>query len=158
MSELDEWDGQIEDRSITTAQLDYEVTQLQAAKLVYEEAKAKSDASFAVYDQQRTKLVNILTAANKKSYKVDGVGLVTVKEQAKVQTPKTPEEKAELFKWLKEEMGAEGFLTYATVNHAQINSLHKLKSEEYAEKGINFTMPGVGLPTTEKILSFTRSK
>ena len=157
MENIEQWDEQTTNRSITTEELDHVVAKLQGAKLLYEEAKEQSDKMFAQYDSIREQLVNMLVSCNKKSYKVDGIGTVTVKEQAKVQTPKLPEEKAEFFKWLKEELGADGFLTYATVNHNSLNSLYNLKSEEYAERGENFTMPGVGAPTTEKILSFRKS-
>lgn len=73
-------------------------------------------------------------------------GFLFFKERkTSVTTPKTPEEKEQLFEFL-QQRGI--FLEMASVNSQTLNSLYKSLAEEAAEKGVlDFRMPGVGEPT-----------
>lgn len=142
---------------ISLQQMDEEIAQMKAKQLLYEEAKKKSSELYNEYEAQKLKVIQMLQASGKTKYSVDGIGTVSIKQVFKVQTPKTTEEKAAAFEWIKKEMGEDGFLTYAGINYMSLNSLYNLKSEEYAERGEVLTIPGVGMPEAETVLSF-RSK
>lgn len=76
-------------------------------------------------------------------------------EKSSVTTPKTPEQKQELFEYLKEQ-GI--FLEVVSVNSQTLNALYKSLAEDAAADGIlEFKMPGVGEPTTYTNLKLRRS-
>lgn len=143
---------------VSTEYLDELVLDMQTKKQDYDRKKAISNEADALHKESRSKVVATLQAAGKKKYHVDDVGTVSVTEKLKVQVPKSPEDKAALFKWLKESEGTEGFLTYASVNYQSLQSLYNMKFEEAKEQGVasEFEIPGVGNPTEEYGLSFRK--
>lgn len=142
---------------ITLQELDAEVAKLEALKLDYAQKKEASNQADALVKEQTEKLLTILEQEGKKRYTVDGLGTISVTETWAVTTPKTPEDKQAFFDWIKKELGNEGFLTYATINYQQLNSLYNRISEEREALGLDTKIDGIELPTLVKKLSFRRS-
>ena len=140
---------------ISVQEFDAAIEEYARLRKDYEEKKSVSSIAKEAADLQEAKILEMLDATNKKSFKTDGVGTVTKVCKWSVTTPKTNEEKALLFKWLKEKLGADGFLAYASVNSASLNSLYNTMYEESDDK-INFKIDGVGEPTERTTLSFRR--
>jgi hypothetical protein len=141
------WDSP--NTGITTQQIDEEIKLMMQAKEAYEKIHEEAKNLNAVYETCRERVIDILTRANKTSYKVDGLATVSRFTKFIVKTPKTNEEKAQLFKWLKDNMGAEGFLAYTTINHNSLNSLWNSEFEKATDKTA-FNIPGVGAPVAEE--------
>ena len=148
---------QKDDGTITVADVDNAINVLAQLKSEYEERKDAASLAYANYEKQQSNVLELLTKIGKTSFKLEGVGTVTKKSSLVVTTPKTNEDKAALFKWLKENLGADGFLAYASVNSQSLNSLYNNMFEESQDK-VNFKIDGVGEPTVRETLSFRRSK
>lgn len=157
MSEqMNMWD-EVEKEDISVADFDQAVTTLRELRGDYEEKKKVSSEAHAKYKDQTSKVIDMMKRTNKTNYQVDGVGKVVVYDTCKVKMPSDHDSKGKLFKWLNENMGADGFLTYATINYNALNSLFNEQTQINAEKGESFTMPGVSEPTSETNIRFTRS-
>lgn len=153
--QLEMWSQPTQD--ISVSQLDNAVKALREAKDKYSEAKAISDSMYAVVKETETALISILKAAGKEKYIAEGVGTVSLSERLSVPTPKTPEQKEAFFNWLREEMGQDGYLTYATVNSNSLNSLYRQKVEEYGERGEVLEIGGIEAPTSYTSLSLRKA-
>jgi len=139
---------------ISTALLDEKVKALQEhredadkKKAVYSEANKKADAL-------ETELIDLLQACKKSSYKVDGIGTVTVYDKFSVKVPADGESKDQFFSFIEGKYGKDGLDKYRSVNSAALNSLFNQLVEE---EGIT-DLPGVGLPSARTILSFTTAR
>ena len=86
---------------------------------------------------------------------IRGHGFLFFKEnRSTVQTPKTPEDKEQLFQFLRDK-GI--FLEIASVNSQTLNSLYKNLSEDAAKEGnLDFRLPGVAAPTNSINLKMRR--
>jgi len=105
----------------------------------------------ALYAEMKDKVLVTLEALGKTSYPVSGFGTVYIQDRFQVKMPTTPEGKSLLFKWLNKK----GVLwDYATVHHQSLNSLYKEEFDNAVREGNeNFTLPGVGEPTSYKTLA-----
>lgn len=149
---------ELETREVTTAELDELVISLKTARNEYDIAKTISSDKNAVVEELENKLVELLVAANKKTYEVDGVARVTVVNRTSVTTPKTPEEKEALFAFLEKKFGRDGLIAYQSVNSMTLNSLYNKEYEEAIDKEIDFEMGTVlAMPTITRKLQ-VRSK
>lgn len=144
-----------EETELTVAQIDTAIKAYALLREDYEEKKDASTNAKNLMDKQEDVILEMLDKVGKKSFTLDGVGVVTKKTSFSVTTPKTNEDKALLFKWLKENLGADGFLAYASVNSASLNSLYNTMYEEATNK-MEFKIDGVGEPTDRVTLSFRR--
>lgn len=101
------------------------------------------------------KILDELTRLDKQSYK-SNCGTVVRQNRYSVQTPKTIEDKAALFSWLKDR-GEEVYYQYVGVNSQQLNALYKQELEIAKEEGnLDFALPGVKEPTL--MVSLARRK
>ena len=139
---------------VSTATLDAKVREVQEAredadkkKAVYSEANKKADGLEA-------ELIALMQSCKKSSYKVDGVGTVSVYDKYSVKVPADGESKDAFFAFVEEKYGKDGLDKYRTVNSAALNSLFNQLVEE---EGI-VEMPGVGLPTPRTVLSITSAR
>lgn len=158
---LEEWDKMEEessDKTVTTEELDAAIKAYADAREDYDRKKTISNEAHHHAENMKWEVLKLLDAAKKKSYKVDGLASVSKVEKLVVKMPSGHEEKGKLFKWLNENLGAEGFLTYATINHQSLNGLYRKQFEEAAERGENFELPGVGEATTEITLQLRKGK
>lgn len=156
MSDLENWDN-VQAEDIPTTAFDNAVKTLADAREDYDRKKIVSTEAHHHVENCKKALLELLEKAKKRSYKAEGIGTITRVDKLKVKFPKDHENKALFFKWLTQEMGGEGYLAYATVNYASLNSLFNQMVEDYAEKGKDFTMPGVGEPQSETELRFRKN-
>lgn len=157
MTDLSEWNDSKPIAEISLEQMDNEVRKLRELKDQYTEASTKAKEINAVYKEQEAKIISLLAQAGKTKYVVEGVGQVITTENLYVPTPKTPEQKQAFFNWLREELGEDGYYTYATVNSNSLNSLYKQKVEEYGERGEVLDIEGLEPPTSHVKLSLRRA-
>ncbi len=154
-TELQDWDGpKVE---ISLAEMDQMITTLRELKDKYAEASAVSKSLFKEVKEAEHRIVSVMEKAGKKRYILEGVGQISLEKGMSVQTPKTPEQKQAFFNWLKEEMGEDGYLTYASVNSASLNKLYKDKVEEYGERGEILEIEGLDQPTSYTKLSLRKA-
>ena len=143
-------------KSVTTDELDYVISQMYSAKKDYETKKLVSTEAQHHLENCKAEVTSLLAKANKSEYVVEGVGKASLIEKLKVLTPQTPEAKAELFKWIKDNMGADGFLTHVSVNY---QTLQRLYNEAFAsaENPAEFHIPGLEAPQSFTELRFRKS-
>lgn len=137
-------------KDITTA-----IEKLRDADTIAKEKKAAYSVANAEVDDLKRQVIEMLTTSGLKNFKLPGVATVSVVEKLSVQTPKTHEDKEKFFSWLKEQ-GEAMYLQYASVNSNSLNSLFKMKQEEYAENGEVLDIPGLGDPTSYTTLSLKK--
>jgi hypothetical protein len=154
---FEQWETAAADTGISTTTIDLAVRDYVEARREYEEAKTLSNDKHAVMEEKEFHMQSLLEQAGKSKYHVDGIGTVQTISKLTVQTPKTPEDKAKLFTWLKNKLGADGFLTYVSVNHNSLNSLYKNMFEEATDKA-TFSIDGIGQPVERKEIRFTKQK
>jgi len=145
---------ELETREVTTAELDEAVVNYKAAKEEYDKASAVSSEKNSVAEQCKIKLIELLSAAGKNSYIVENVALITISLKSQVTTPKTIEQKEQLFKWVEQKLGKEALVAYQTVNYQSLNSLYNSAMAEALEKGEEWKgIDGLDLPTVVRTLS-----
>ena len=154
--QLDMWEQEPKEE-ISLLDMDKAIEVLREAKDLYTEASKTSKALYADVKKFESQVVDMMERSGKKRYIAEGIGQVSISENLSVATPKTPEEKEAFFAWLKEEMGQDGYLTYATVNSASLNSLYKQKVEEYGERGEVLEIAGLQQPTSFTKLSLRKA-
>lgn len=142
--------------AVTINDLDMAVKDMQQKKEVYEEAKAASNDAHASLEAAKENLLSLLTSAGKSSYKVDGIGTVSVVDKLKVSMPTSPEQKEAFFQWLRDNEGADGFNHYATVNYNSLNSLYNMKFDQAVDKS-EFNIPGIDSPEHTTELRFRKN-
>lgn len=147
-----------QENGITTEDLDRLVDKMARAKSDYESKKAISDEAYHYFQEMKAVLVSTLRSINKKSYKVDGLGTVTVTEKLKVKTPKDFDSKEKFFAWINQRYGKEGFLSYLGINYQSLNKLYNDEFDQAKEEGTvdGFEIPGIDKPEAEFSLSFRK--
>ena len=155
--DLETWDINKKRKEVSVSQIRELMEHYAATRADYEAKKAESNKAYDEVKKLQMDIVNILNDANLKSFKVDGLGTVTKKVKTSVTTPKTIEDKKAMFAHFKEQ-GEDTFWTYATVNSQSLNSYYRNMSQEAAERGETFNIPGVGEPTMMEEISFRKGK
>lgn len=144
-----------ETRELTLTEVDNAVTELAKLRADYEAKKKIQKEAKDKYDEQVALVLQMMEESGKKGFKVDGIASVTKKTSMSVRVPNNHEDKAKLFKWLSANLGAEGYLTYATVNSQSLNALYN-SMWETAEDKQAFSIDGVGEPVERVTLSFRK--
>ena len=139
----DQFKPEVEEIAVST--VDNAIKEMALLKADYEAKKKVSSEAHGLYQEQVALVLELLEKMGKKSFKTDGVATVSKKISMSVTTPKSHEDKALLFKWLKDNLGAEGYLTYASVNSQSLNALYNSHYDESEDKE-NFKIDGIGEP------------
>ena len=106
-------------------------------------------------DTLEGQLMEILEEQGMSSF-VSPSGLINLVRKSSVTTPKTLEQKRELFKYLADR-GV--FEELVSVNSQTLNSFYRAEEAMALERGqFDFNLPGVGQPSVRNQLRFTRSK
>lgn len=137
----------------TTEFLDEEVKKLVELEVIYNEKKKIYKEADDAYENQRTRLLNILTESGKSKYHVDGVGTISMAIKSSVQVPKTPEDKEKMLEYFAS-LGKDLWLAYVTVNSQTLNSYINQQREE----DMNFKIPGLADPKETAELRFRKGK
>lgn len=140
---------------ITTKELDDIALQLKTAIEQDKELDVLSKRSKGVVTSIKERMISILKEAKKTSYLAEGVGMCVVKTKMSVTTPKDIDSKKELFTWIKNQFGEDGFWNYMSINSATLNTMYNETLESSKEPEL-FNVPGIGMPTEYSTLSFTK--
>jgi len=154
---LDAWEEESA-QEISINDLDNAVRKVKEIRDEKDALKKQQDAISDTLEIAEGELLDLLTRANKKSYKLDGVATISLKEKLSVQTPKTPEEKRAFFNWVKETHGEQEADSLMTVNSQTLNSFYNAEMELAATRGeADFSIPGILAPVSRTILSVRKA-
>ena len=156
--DISEWAGKAQDTSaLTVEQLDNLILQYSAEREEYEKASKESKRLHAIYKATEETLINTLRALGKKSYKVEGVGNVTVIEKSSVTVPKEVSDKRALFGWIKDQYGDDVLDAMVSINHNKLNGFFNEELEKNKNNPL-FEIPGLSMPSPSNSVQFRRSK
>lgn len=147
--DLEAWDA-VDTKEISLEEMDAKIKALQEKWAEVEAIKAKASEARAQYDDQERRVLELLKAAKKSKYSVDGLGTVYISNRYITRVPKGLAEKQALFNWIKEQKGPDTLMGMVSINHQTLNSF---LNKEYEEKP-GTTVPGVEAPTHEETLGF----
>ncbi len=133
---------------VTTTELDALVKKFIDLRGDYEAKKKVASEASAVLDSAEAELLDLLKAANKTKYNVDGLGSVTKVSKLSFKVPKEPGSKAALFNYILDNYGADVLLGLQSINSISLNAFFKDATE---------TPMGLESPTSQEYLKFTRS-
>ena len=142
----------LEHREVSTKELDDAVRAVKEARMEYDKASAVSDEKHRQVKDLEQKLVALLDASGKSIYEVEGVARATIVIKTAVTVPKDLEKKEAFFKWIENKFGKEGLLAYTTINYQTLNSLYNQEMEQARDRGEDFSIDGIDLPTVSKVL------
>jgi len=142
---------------VTVEAFDRFVADYAAKREDYEKAKKVSGEKYAVYQEAENKLIALLKATHKKNYNVDSIGGISLVVKEVVTTPKTVEDKRQLFGWIKEQYGVDVLDDMVSINHQKLNGFYNEEAEKRKEDPM-FHIPGLDQPTAVESLSFRRAK
>jgi hypothetical protein len=152
---LDEWQ-EVAASSVSLADLDAMVDDYKKKREEYEAAKKVSSELYKIAEEAENKIVSTLKAANKKSYKVDGIGTVTRVEKLVVTVPKDLEAKRSLFSWIKNKYGVDTLDDMISINHQKLNGFYNEEVDKHKDDPL-FKIDGLDEPTAVESLSFRKS-
>lgn len=153
---LEEW-KKVESVNLNLVEMKDLVTRYKEARDAHEAAKEEASARYKLVDELETQIVNVLKAANMKSFKVDGIGNATIRNKYVVTTPKDGQSKWGVLKYIEHKYGQEVRDSYISINHASLNSFYNQEKEARVGDA-SFDIPGLSLPTLQETLSFTKAK
>lgn len=141
--------------AVTVSELDNLCKEIFEQKAKIKEVEDKLSDENKKLAELQMKATSYLTELDRENYKSE-FGTLYVQNVWSWTLPKTDEDKAKFFGYLKEK-GL--FDKYATVNHASYNSYLKAEFEAAKEdgRGMDFSIPGVPEPTLFKKLGSRRS-
>lgn len=144
-------------QTITTKALDAMVKKyVDARDRVSEQKKICSELEDEKYKLE-LQLLDALKLVDKKSYRVDGLGLISRSEKYAVRVPATIEAKKEFFGFL-QKRGEDVFLGTATVNYQTLNSFYNAEMEAAEGRNEALTIPGIEAPTLTESIAFRKEK
>lgn len=131
--------------------LDKTITELAEARAKRDEAESRYNIEAANCKVVEEKLMGLLKTVGRDSFKTPGIGTVSITHRQNFTTPKTGEEKVQLFGYIKEKYGEEVLRSMISIHSATLNSFAKKE----IEAGV-LAIPGLGQPTATEILSFRK--
>ena len=149
---LDQWNEQTA-KEVSVEELDSLLVAYQDARADYDEKNQIKKEADAKMKEAQAKLVSALTDAGKKSWEVEGLGKATIVNKFSITTPKDFESKKQMLQHFRD-LGPEVYLSKVSVNSRTLNAYFNEEKKNNPE----FTIPGVGAPTTQEILQFRKSK
>tara|TARA_R100000234_G_C4915066_1_gene141588 strand:- start:159 stop:578 length:420 start_codon:yes stop_codon:yes gene_type:complete len=139
---------------MTLKDLDALVKQMRDEYEKYSECRAQAAIHDRVCKRLKIEILDVLNENGKSKYHVDGLGMVSVKNNYKVTVPKNPEDKLKMLEYFKN-FGENIYADNVSVNYQRLNSWYNAEVEE---QGPDFQIPGVGAPVIEQSISFRSSK
>lgn len=131
--------------------LDSMIAELAKARAARDEAEGKYNIEAANCKVIEEKLMGLLKAVGRDSFKTPGVGTASITHRQNFTTPKTGEEKVQLFGYIKDKYGEEVLRSMISIHSATLNSFAKKE----IEAGV-LAIPGLGQPTATEILAFRK--
>jgi hypothetical protein len=106
----------------------------------------------------KTDLLKVLIDAEKSNYNVAGLGTVSVVNSMRVTTPKTIEQKQDLWDYITEKYGVDAAFGKFGVNYATLNRFYKDELEAHDGPKSLFKVPGLDDPQPDVSLRFRKGK
>jgi len=150
--------------TISVQELDQLVKTYHEKRQVHEEAKRVASEKYQERADAENKLFSALTATGKSSYRVDGVGNVSIRNKYVVACPSELADKEALFLWLAKEHGKDVLYSKASINHNTLNAFYNAEAKVWeeqqnelpAEERKPFSLPGVSAPTLRQDIAFKK--
>ncbi len=139
---------------VTVAELNALVEEYVLAEKDADEKDAISTEANKKVQFLKGKMAAYLDELKQKNYK-SPYGSFSYVEKWSVATPKENADKLAFFEWCKERGIYE---KYVTVNSQSLNSLYSEEVEAAKAKGEFLVIPGIGAPSLQKTIRFTRVK
>lgn len=143
--------------NITVEELEAHCQAIAEMRDEIEKDKATLATKTEALEEMEYKAIGMLKELNKSSYKSNH-GMIIRTEKWRVNLPKTPEDKAAFFDYLREK-GL--FDQMITVNANTLNSYWKQEfenvKENAPEEALTFAIPGISEPKLHETLSFRRN-
>lgn len=120
---------------------------------------AKKEIASAAYEKLEAvkhKILEYLKAANLDNHKVPGLGTAYIISKLAVTTPKTIEEKRELFEYIRKNHGDDALTAYLSINHNSLNAFYNQEAERHKEDPL-FSVPGIGEPVLNESLGWRKA-
>jgi len=139
------------EESTTLEAMDKLVIDMRAARDAYDLAKKASTEAHNKLEAIEALVINALNANKRTKYEVPGIGSVSISHRESYTTPKTPENKQMLFKYIQEKYGDSALTGMLSINSMTLNSW----ANREAEAGV-MSIPGLEAPTATEVLSLRR--
>jgi hypothetical protein len=152
-NDLNEW--MVPDQTaetITVAQLDEAIQRYTEMRAKYKEAQDLVKEMGESVDQVETHLFNLLKAAGRRTYNVEGIGTAYISTRTSCKVPATSEDKVQLFTYIKNKYGEDTLRSMLTINSNKLTAW--VKDEIDADPGT--VIPGLEAPTVTEILAFRK--
>ena len=151
---LNEWE-ELAAEEVSIESLDQAVKDYQEARLDYEKKKKISNEADGIQKEAKKKLYNLLRRANKKNWEVEGIGKASAFDTYSYKTPKDPDSKKQLAKYIEEKHGKEAFWNMFSINS---NSLNSWANQELENNPELTGIPGLEAPIANEKIRFTTSR
>ena len=138
--------------TVDVAAMDKMVHEYRQKRLAYEAKKQEAADLYHELEAAEDLVRNALLVTGKSKYFVDGVGTVSVVQKSSYQTPKTIEDKAQLFDYIQRKHGQEALMNYLSIHSASLNSF----ANKELESNPTLTIPGLNTPTVTTELRFRK--
>ena len=133
--------------------------ELWKTKKHHEELKKATDEASKVLTSKKIEMRKILTEMGITKQQVPGYGTVSVTSKVSYKTPKVPDDKKQLFKYIEENHGKDTLDNLISINSATLNSFAKTEVERMIEDGNDdFLIPGLEAPTLSEDIRFTKER
>jgi hypothetical protein len=143
-------------KTLDMAEMDALILRSQQLYEDYEGKKKIASEALAEYDKVEAAIMQALRDAGKKTYKVDGLGTVSLVQKSQVTVPKSIEAKKRFFQYLRTK-GEDVLFGLTTVNSNTLNSWYQRELDEASANGIlGFSVPGVDAPTMRETMAFRK--
>ena len=131
--------------------LDQTIAELRTAREARDLEESKYNIEAASCKVIEDKLMGLLKAVGRDSFKTPGIGTVSITHRQNFTTPKTGEDKVALFNYIKGQYGEEVLRSMVSIHSATLNSWAKKELETGA-----LVIPGLGQPTATEIIAFRK--
>lgn len=149
-SSLSEWET--EQAPLEVAEMDQLVATYRSARMDYEAKKQEATDLYHKLEEAEAKVRNALLTSGKSKYFVDGIGTVSMVSKSSYGTPKSIEEKAALFDYIRRTHGQEALMNYLSIHSASLNSF----ANKELDGNPTLEIPGLKTPTVTMELRFRK--
>ena len=152
MNQLEDWNEPVATTPATLEAMDALIAEYVAARDDYDRKKEESNKANAVKDELKDKVIAALKANGRSKYDAPELGLVYISSKEVYPTPKTTEDKAQLFTYIQAKYGPQALLGLQSIHSATLTAW----ANKEAESGV-MKIPGLEAPTMQETLNYRRS-
>ncbi len=152
MQDANEWNLQEPQQVVSMQQMDQLIMRLKAARGEYDKRKKASNEAHALLEEVEKEVMGALKANGRTKFEAEGVALVYIVSRDVFGTPKTEQQKNDLFEYIKAKYGASTLTNLLSVNHQTLNSWANAEIKDDP----SLQIPGLDAPTTVESLTFRK--